>query len=280
MLKHPLPLLLVLLSLTCTALASDVEYSTAGAMDTPATLGGDRDGWGTEFVTRWDNDTGQDVVLEEFGWPCGGWWAQFWYVWITDTIPDDPYTLEYYGTFVSESDDDTEWPPSTYTYVDVSEEGIVVPAGASMYFGYSNPGMAGQVAFNGVETFSWFEDAWDLDGDFGRTTILQFRGSFAVTAATGALPRSVTIRDNHPNPFNPATTITYTLPRAMTVSLEVYSLRGRPVRRLQHGPREAGTHHVAWDGTDQQRRPVPSGIYLARLVTEAGVETHKMVLAK
>ena len=40
-----------------------MESSTTGAVDTPATNGGDRDGWGTDFITRWHNDTGHAVRL-------------------------------------------------------------------------------------------------------------------------------------------------------------------------------------------------------------------------
>ena len=155
MIPRLLPLSLLLLAVTATAW--DVEYSTTGAMDLPATAGGDRDFWGSDFMTRWDNTTGADVMLKEFGWPCGGWWSQFWYVWITDTLPAGPFGLEYYGSFVAASADETEYPPSTYTYIDVSAEAIVIPAGESMYFGYGNPGMGGHVAFNGTQTFSYLD---------------------------------------------------------------------------------------------------------------------------
>ena len=276
-----LPILtLCLLLLAIPTLAADVEYSTTGAMDTPATMGGDRDGWGTDFITRWDNTTGQDVLIEEFGWPCGGWWAQFWYVWITDTLPANPWTLDYHETFVAASEDDTEWPPSVYTYIDVSEEGMVVPAGGSMYFGYGNPGMGGQIGNNGVATWSWFDDSWDMDGDFNRTAVMQFKGSYQPASAVGEMPESAVSLGNHPNPFNPTTTISFTLERDAEVTLEVFSLRGQRVRRLAQGPRAAGVHHVQWDGKDDDGRPVPSGAYMARMSTAEGSETRKMVLAK
>lgn len=165
------------LAATASSVRAVVEYNTAGAIDTPATQGGDREGWGTEFITRWDNNTGQDIVLEEFGWPCGGWWSNFWYVWITSELPEDPYTLQFYGSFVAASEDDLEYPPSLYTYIDVSEEGILIPAGASMYFGYGNPGMAGQVLGSSAATYSWYEEMWDNDNAYNRTTILQFKGN-------------------------------------------------------------------------------------------------------
>jgi hypothetical protein len=280
MIKHLLPLYIAILLIASASFASDVEYSTTGAMDTPATMGGDREGWGSDFITRWDNDTGADLLIEEFGWPCGGWWAQFWYVWITDVLPANPYTLEFYGTFVAASEDDTEWPPSLYTYVDVSGEGIVVPAGASMYFGYGNPGMGGQIAFNGVETFSWYEDSWDMDGDFGRTAVMQFRGSFVATSTAGPAPGAVVLQGSHPNPFNPSTTLTFSLPQQMAVTLVLYSPEGRPVRRLLQESRGAGRQQVHWDGTDDRGFALPSGVYLVRLETEEAVRGCKVVLAK
>ncbi|MCP4545217.1 MAG: T9SS type A sorting domain-containing protein [bacterium] len=279
MIKHLLHLLIVIALIPTLSLAADVEYSTTGVMDTPATLGGDRDGWGTDFVTRWDNTTGHDVVIDEFGWPCGGWWAQFWMVWIRDTLPENPWTLEHYGTFVAASEDDTEWPPSLYTYIDMSEEQIVIPAGASMYFGYGNPGMGGQIGFNGVETWSWLNDAWDMDGGFGRTAVMQFKGTFATTSVDET-PAPITALSNYPNPFNPATTIAFSLPRDMTVDLAVYSLRGRLVRRLLQGAVSAGTRQATWNGTDGQGHAMPSGIYMVRLMTEDGVDVRKIVLAK
>lgn len=272
--------LLVLFLLAVPARSADVEYSTTGALGTPATQGGDRDGWGTDFITRWDNTTGRDVAIEEFGWPCGGWWAQFWYVWIIDSLPSNPYTLQHYGSFVAASEDETEYPPSVYTYVDMRNEGIVVPAGASMYFGYGNPGMGGQIPANGVATYSWYEDAWDMDGNFGRTAVMQFKGSFVAASAAGEFPTIVELRGNHPNPFNPQTTITFALPRAMDVRLDVVSLTGARVRNLVQESLEAGSHEVFWNGADRQGHPVPAGVYFVRLVTEDGTRTGKMLLVK
>ena len=280
MLKRSLPILLVLTLLSCGALAADVEYSTTGTMGTPATHGGDRDGWGTDFITRWDNDTGHDVLIEEFGWPVGGWWAQFWYVWISDTLPPSPYVLQHYGSYVALSEDDTEYPPSLYTHIDMTAEGIVIPAGASMYFGYGNPGMGGQILFNGVTTYSWLNENWDRDGDFNRTAIIEFRGSFTDVSAVGDTPTPVNLLGNHPNPFNPRTTISFTLSRTMDVDLGIYSLTGGLVRSLRQGNLGAGPHEAAWNGTDDHGRSVPSGTYLVRLVTTDGIRAKKILMVK
>lgn len=85
---------------------------------------------------------------------------------------------------------------------------------------------------------------------------------------------------NHPNPFNPMTTIGYALPAPGHVHLALYDLRGRLVRLLVDTKLEAGAHQVVWDGRDQSGQTVASEIYLARLTTAEGVLTMKMLLAR
>ena len=77
-------------------------------------------------------------------------------------------------------------PPRTYTYVDISDHGIVVPDGACYCFGYDVTGLGGQVEFSGVETWSWYSGYWDLDAGWGRTALLQIRADFAPTATFGS----------------------------------------------------------------------------------------------
>lgn len=86
--------------------------------------------------------------------------------------------------------------------------------------------------------------------------------------------------DNFPNPFNPRTTIAYTLDGTAAVRLTVYSVDGRLVRRLDHGLREAGEHRAVWDGLDAAGRAVPSGTYLYRLEAGAVRETRTMTLLR
>jgi hypothetical protein len=85
---------------------------------------------------------------------------------------------------------------------------------------------------------------------------------------------------NHPNPFNPLTTISFSLPRESLVSLRVFDLRGRLVRTLLDESRPAGVHTVVWDGRDESGGRVASGTYVTRLVSSEGVLTRKMLLAK
>jgi hypothetical protein len=81
---------------------------------------------------------------------------------------------------------------------------------------------------------------------------------------------------NYPNPFNPQTSISYSLPRASSVSLKVYDILGREVVSLINGERESvGIHQVTFDATN-----LPSGVYFYRLQAEKYVETKRMVLIK
>lgn len=139
--------------------------------------------------------------------------------------------------------------------------------------------------------------------DHTRTTGLTyaFGNRYAAGAPTIAANRAITFRpilaenpdtvdvppaaalalaQNHPNPFNPQTTITFSLPRAQDVSLRVYDVQGRCVATLAHGERAAGAHQVAWQGRDDRGLAVPSGTYIYRLVTEDGVLVRKMLLMK
>jgi len=94
------------------------------------------------------------------------------------------------------------------------------------------------------------------------------------------LPSKFALHPNYPNPFNPSTTLRIDLPAAGEVSLAVYDLLGREIAPLVVGRLEAGYHNLVWGGVDSQGRAVPSGIYIARLVTPGTSESVKMVLLK
>ncbi|MBA7614839.1 hypothetical protein ES703_22113 [subsurface metagenome] len=80
-----------------------------------------------------------------------------------------------------------------------------------------------------------------------------------------ALPTEFALHQNHPNPFNPTTTLRFDLPEASDASIVVYDLMGREVVRLVEGHQDAGWQAVVWDGRDARGRAVPTGIYIARL---------------
>ncbi len=98
--------------------------------------------------------------------------------------------------------------------------------------------------------------------------------------AENDLPRKFTIIGSHPNPFNPSTTIEYSLPETGTAHLSIYSISGQKVRELVSGTISAGKHSVVWDGRDQAGKAVSSGVYISRLVMKGNVTANRMLLLK
>ncbi len=94
------------------------------------------------------------------------------------------------------------------------------------------------------------------------------------------LPRQLMLAQNYPNPFNPTTTIAFELPSSTRVSLVVYDVTGARVRTLVDDVLPAGHRRVAWDGRNDHRDPVGSGVYFYRLATGNASLTKKMVLLK
>lgn len=89
------------------------------------------------------------------------------------------------------------------------------------------------------------------------------------------------LHDAVPNPFNPATRLSFTLARADQATLRVYDLAGRLVRTLlADAPLDAGRHDVTWDGTDDRGRTVAAGVYLYRLQAGDFSATKAMALVK
>ncbi|RME25571.1 MAG: T9SS C-terminal target domain-containing protein [Candidatus Zixiibacteriota bacterium] len=130
-----------------------------------------------------------------------------------------------------------------------------------------------------------FDPARTMPNLFGRVADTVFVYSLltptAVTPDDGSmLPERVALSQNYPNPFNPTTSIRFSLPRAGDVRLTVFNVLGRKIVSLVAGRYPAGHYTVTWDGTDQNGRPVASGLYLYRIETDGFVETKKMLFLK
>lgn len=105
----------------------------------------------------------------------------------------------------------------------------------------------------------------------------------AVPAPDEALPERFLLGPNYPNPFNPTTTIRYTLPPAMDqarVRLSVYNHLGQLVKILLDQNHAAGEYKIEWDGTDTHGKATASGVYVYRLAAGAFVEVRKMLLLR
>jgi len=101
-----------------------------------------------------------------------------------------------------------------------------------------------------------------------------------IIASIAAAPSVNVLRQNHPNPFNPATQIGYTLKAAGRVELSIVDVLGRRVRTLSTGHQEAGEHAVTWNGRDDRGWEVPSGVYFYRLEANGAQEVRRLLRSR
>ncbi|MCI0451681.1 MAG: T9SS type A sorting domain-containing protein [Candidatus Latescibacteria bacterium] len=88
------------------------------------------------------------------------------------------------------------------------------------------------------------------------------------------------LEQNFPNPFNPTTTLAYSLKNASNVNVIIYDVAGRRVRELVNERRERGAYKVVWDGRNDTGTTVSSGVYFYKLVAGSFTDTKKMTILK
>jgi len=94
------------------------------------------------------------------------------------------------------------------------------------------------------------------------------------------IPDKFIIKQNFPNPFNPKTTISFEIPLESLVSLTIYDIQGKVVRKLVHRSRLVGSQNMVWDATNDKGLAVSAGMYFYRLEFDDVVKTMKMLLVK
>ncbi len=102
----------------------------------------------------------------------------------------------------------------------------------------------------------------------------------SLSEVTDEIPIKFNLELNCPNPFNPLTTIAFSVKEAGVVQLSIYNLHGQEVRTLINGNRNAGFHSMNWDGKDERDQIVPSGVYLYKLRVNGFAQTRKMIFMK
>lgn len=102
----------------------------------------------------------------------------------------------------------------------------------------------------------------------------------AVSNADLVNPAVTALKGNFPNPFNPTTSIRFSLKESARVKLNIYNLKGQLIKSLVNHEMSAGNHQILWDGKDNRGASVASGIYLYRMQTKDYQSTAKMMLMK
>ena len=129
----------------------------------------------------------------------------------------------------------------------------------------------------------WFEDAGVVPGASYRYRVIAVGAdaglaSFEVVVAPIAV--ELVLEQNHPNPFNPVTTISFVLPEGGPVELEIFDVAGKVVSTVVNETLPAGRHSFVWNGRMASGESASSGMYVYRLRTSAGVVSRKMTLLK
>ncbi|MGE5354315.1 MAG: YCF48-related protein [Acidobacteriota bacterium] len=93
-------------------------------------------------------------------------------------------------------------------------------------------------------------------------------------------PKDFNLEQNYPNPFNSSTTIEYSIDQPSNVKLIICNSLGKEVKTATTGYHDKGPYKFHWDGRDNNRRELPSGVYFYRLITENKSESKKLILLK
>lgn len=89
----------------------------------------------------------------------------------------------------------------------------------------------------------------------------------------------------YPNPFNPSTTIRYSIPAVQThsnasVLIAIHDIRGKLITTLVNKEQSSGWYEIQWNGTNQTGKEMPGGVYLSRVTVGNKVKTNKLILLK
>nr|CAI78808.1 hypothetical protein [uncultured Latescibacterota bacterium] len=175
------------------------------------------------------------------------------------------------------------------TAYELSPASVKLNRAVRLEFSYAEEALGKQPADN-LSIFHWDGAAWQaVDTDVNRTArtltarvhelgVYQMRLDPAIGVLRG--PACFALHPNYPNPFNPATVIMFDVPVRTEISLRVFNVRGQLVKTLVSEELPPGTHYVRWDGTNNDDRPVASGVYFYRMDAEDYQKTQKMILLK
>ncbi|MDP3114242.1 MAG: C25 family cysteine peptidase [Candidatus Cloacimonadaceae bacterium] len=130
-------------------------------------------------------------------------------------------------------------------------------------------------------TYKYFVTVRYINTEGTPSDTVSFAFPYVSNAEEAQTPGLVTnLRGNYPNPFNPSTTISFDLAKAGKVKLNIYNIKGQLVKALANDVFGVGRHRIIWDGKDNHKRSVASGVYFYRLETKGYTNTRKMLMLK
>ena len=95
-----------------------------------------------------------------------------------------------------------------------------------------------------------------------------------------SIPSEFRLNNNYPNPFNPITNISYDIPMAIDVKIEIFNIMGQSVKILANTFHQPGVHKIQWDASNDAGQPVSAGMYIFTIRAGEFRQTRKMALLK
>ncbi len=156
--------------------------------------------------------------------------------------------------------------------------GVEIPMGSSTYIDYTWIG----------ENSLYFASASSMENEtnpnFTTASDVSWLKSVSntteVATSTEQTVGHFELLGNYPNPFNPATTISFSLNQPTNISLAIFDVRGQLIKTLASGHFEAGTHQATWDGRNMYGQAVAAGAYIYKMTSDADTKIRKMTLLK
>ena len=143
-----------------------------------------------------------------------------------------------------------------------------------------------EISDNSSSTFGFIScdnivESYDIVGPDSTSAGLKGKKQFQDVAVNLSEKPKTELFQNSPNPFNPTTTISFQIAIPGHVTIDVFDVQGKRIRRLRDQNDAAGTYNVSWDGTNSRGEGLSSGIYFYRLgVDGKTIATKKMILVK
>ena len=121
------------------------------------------------------------------------------------------------------------------------------------------------IDFNESDSLYFLINVTDSLTHFGNIYLIHGSSDFLTEYSEVEIIKSYYMLQSYPNPFNPETTISFTIPEESKVKLTVYNIKGQQVNILENETKSAGKHSVVWNGKDANGNQISSGVYFYKL---------------
>jgi len=129
-------------------------------------------------------------------------------------------------------------------------------------------------------TYYYWLQANDMDGTIYILSFVSIEYNSAPGGTTPSIPLVTELNNVYPNPFNPQLFIPFSLANKSEVKIIIYNTRGQVVKDFALGEKNAGNYRIEWDGTDNNGKAVPNGIYCIRMIAGKDYYQTKAILMK